>query len=185
MRHHSSGKISLDDLMRYLWKEHGKPFLGINQYSLDLAISQIMGITFNKIWQDFKKNYINGTQDLPLQLWLPQIAEISVSLKSARFLDDLKLSLGIRHADSHGWLKLTHVLDGGLAQQAGLAPNDLISSINSQRVTGQRLNQVLASLQKAKHLTIRYFRQDQEHQVSIPLKLIAPPQFDLRNLNAS
>ncbi len=78
-----------------------------------------------------------------------------------------------------------HVLDGGLAQQAGLAPNDLISSINSQRVTGQRLDQVLASLQKAKHLTIQYFRQDQGYQVNIPLKLIAPPQYELRTSNVS
>jgi len=170
----------LDDLMRYLWKEHGKPFLGINQYSLDLAISQIMGITFNKIWQDFKKNYINGTQDLPLQLWLPQIAEISVSLKSARFLDDLKLSLGIRHADSHGWLKLTHVLDGGLAQQAGLAPHDLISSINGQRVNSSRLDPVLASLKRSKRLSFHYFRQDKECNASIALKLNSPVQYEIK-----
>ena len=180
MRHHSSGKISLDDLMRYLWKEHGKPFLGINQYSLDLAISQIMGITFNKIWQDFKKNYINGTQDLPLQLWLTQIAGISVSLKSARFLDDLKLSLGIRHADSHGWLKLTHVLDGGLAQQAGLAPHDLISSINGQRVNSSRLDPVLASLKRSKRLSFHYFRQDKEYSASIALKLNSPVQYEIK-----
>ncbi len=180
MRHHSSGKISLDDLMRYLWKEHGKPFLGINQYSLDLAISQIMGITFNKIWQDFKKNYINGTQDLPLQLWLTQIAGISVSLKSARFLDDLKLSLGIRHADSHGWLKLTHVLDGGLAQQAGLAPHDLISSINGQRVNSSRLDPVLASLKRSKRLSFYYFRQDKECNASIALKLNSPVQYEIK-----
>jgi predicted metalloprotease with PDZ domain len=185
MRHHSKGKYSLDDVMRYLWKEHGKKIVGVNQYALDITIISVMGPGFNKTWHTFKKNYIDGTLDLPLQLWLPQIAGIEVAQKQSGFVEELKLALGIRFTESGGWLKLSHVLDDGLAQQAGLAPNDLISSINSQRVTGQRLNQVLASLQKAKHLTIRYFRQDQEHQASIPLKLIAPPQFDLRNLNAS
>jgi predicted metalloprotease with PDZ domain len=185
MRHHSKGKYSLDDVMRYLWKEHGKKIVGVNQYALDITIISVMGPGFNKTWHTFKKNYIDGTLDLPLQLWLPQIAGIEVAQKQSGFVEELKLALGIRFTESSGWLKLSHVLDDGLAQQAGLAPNDLISSINSQRVTGQRLNQVLASLQKAKHLTIRYFRQDQEHQASIPLKLIAPPQFDLRNLNAS
>jgi predicted metalloprotease with PDZ domain len=185
MRHHSKGKYSLDDVMRYLWKEHGKKIVGVNQYALDITIISVMGPGFNKTWHTFKKNYIDGTLDLPLQLWLPQIAGIEVAQKQSGFVEELKLALGIRFTESGGWLKLSHVLDDGLAQQAGLAPNDLISSINSQRVTGQRLNQVLASLQKAKHLTIRYFRQDQEHQASIPLKLIAPPQFDLRNLNTS
>jgi predicted metalloprotease with PDZ domain len=180
MRQHSKGKLSLDDLMRTLWQEYGKPFLGINPYSLDLAISQIMGIAFNKIWQDFKKSYINGIQDLPLQLWLPQIAGISVFPKSASFLDTLKLSLGIRYTDSHGWLKLTHVLDGGLAQQAGLAPNDLISSINGQRVSSSRLDAVLESLKRSKRLNLHYFRQDKECSASIALKLNSPVQYELK-----
>jgi predicted metalloprotease with PDZ domain len=122
---------------------------------------------------------------VPLQLWLPQIAGIEAAQKQSGFVEELKLALGIRFTETGGWLKLSHVLDGGLAQQAGLAPNDLISSINSQRVTGQRLDQVLSSLQKAKHLTIQYFRQDQGYQVNIPLKLIAPPQYELRTSNVS
>jgi predicted metalloprotease with PDZ domain len=179
------GKYSLDDVMRSLWKEHGKKGVGINQYALDITITSVMGPSFNKTWHTFKKNYIEGTLDVPLQLWLPQIAGIEVAQKQSGFVEELKLALGIRFTETGGWLKLSHVLDGGLAQQAGLAPNDLISSINSQRVTGQRLDQVLASLQKAKHLTIQYFRQDQGYQVNIPLKLIAPPQYDLRTSNVS
>jgi predicted metalloprotease with PDZ domain len=185
IRHHSMGKYSLDDVMRSLWKEHGQKGVGINQYALDITITSVMGPSFNKTWHTFKKNYIEGTLDVPLQLWLPQIAGIEVAQKQSGFVEELKLALGIRFTETGGWLKLSHVLDGGLAQQAGLAPNDLISSINSQRVTGQRLDQVLASLQKAKHLTIQYFRQDQGYQVNIPLKLIAPPQYELRTSNVS
>jgi predicted metalloprotease with PDZ domain len=185
MRHHSKDKYSLDDVMRSLWKEHGKKGFGVNQYALDIMITSVMGPSFNKIWHTFKKNYIEGTCDLPLQLWLPQIAGIEAAQKQSGFVDELKLALGIRYTEWGGWLKLSHVLDGGLAQQAGLAPNDLISSINSQRVTGQRLDQVLASLQKAKHLTIQYFRQDQGYRAIIPLKLITPPQYELRISNVS
>jgi predicted metalloprotease with PDZ domain len=139
-----------------------------------------MGIAFNKIWQDFKKSYINGIQDLPLQLWLPQIAGILVSPKSASFLDTLKLSLGIRYTDSHGWLKLTHVLDGGLAQQAGLAPNDLISSINGQRVTSTRLDKILASLTEGQSIHLCFYRDDLEHERIASLHASQlPTQFEL------
>ena len=180
MRQHSKGKVSLDDLMRTLWQEHGKSLSGINQYSLDLAISQIMGIAFNKVWHNFKKNYINGTQDLPLQQWLTQINGLSVSVKTNNFVEDLKLSLGVRYSDSHGWLKLTHVLDGGLAQQAGLAPNDLISSMNGQRVNSSRLDTILASLKHCKGLRIHFFRQDKEFSATIALKLNSPVQYEIK-----
>ena len=180
IRQYSSHQQSLDDVMRYLWKEHGKTAVGINQYALDLAIGSTIGIGFNKIWQRFKREYIDGTQDLPLQIWLPQIANIELAQKQANFTESIKLALGMRYTDSNGWIKATHVLDGGIAQQAGLAPNDLISSINQQRITSARMDQVLGSLVNSKKITFHYFRQDKEHQTSIALKLDCPAQYELK-----
>ena len=86
----------------------------------------------------------------------------------------------MRYTDSNGWIKVTHVLDGGIAQQAGLAPNDLIGSINQQRITSARMDQVLGSLVNSKKITFHYFRQDKEHQASITLKLDCPAQYELK-----
>lgn len=180
IRQHSHHQRSLDDVMRHLWKEHGKSSVGINLYSLDLAISASIGIGFNKTWQTFKKNYINGTQDLPLQIWFPRMSGIELAQKQASFSEELKLALGMRYTDHHGWIKVTHVLDGGIAQQAGLAPNDLMSSINHQRLTNTRMDQVLASLKSSKKITFHYFRQDKEYQSTIALKLNCPPQYELK-----
>ena len=166
--------------MRFLWKEHGKTGVGINQYALDLAISSTIGIGFNKTWQRFKRDYIDGTQDLPLQIWLPQITNIEVAQKQANFTESIKLALGMRYTDSNGWIKVTHVLDGGMAQQAGLAPNDLIGSINQQRITSARIDQVLGSLVNSKKITFHYFRQDKEYQTSVALKLDCPAQYELK-----
>jgi len=115
-----------------------------------------------------------------LQIWLPQIANIEVALKQANFTESIKLALGIRYTDSSGWIKLTHVLDGGIAQQAGLAPDDLIGSINQQRITNTRMDQVLGSLVNSKKITFHYFRQDKEHQASVALKLDCPAQYELK-----
>ncbi len=180
IRQYSNHQRSLDDVMRFLWKEHGKTGIGINQYALDLAISSTIGIGFNKTWQRFKRDYIDGTEDLPLQIWLPQIANIEVAQKQANFTESIKLALGMRYTDSNGWIKVTHVLDGGIAQQAGLAPNDLIGSINQQRIISARMDQVLGSLVNSKKITFHYFRQDQEHQTSVALKLDCPAQYELK-----
>jgi predicted metalloprotease with PDZ domain len=180
IRQYSSNQQSLDDVMRFLWKEHGKTGIGINQYALDLAINSTIGIGFSKIWQRFKRDYIDGTQDLPLQIWLPQIPNIEVAQKQASFTESIKLALGMRYTDSAGWIKVTHVLDGGMAQQAGLAPNDLIGSINQQRMTSARIDQVLGSLVHSKKIAFHYFRQDKEHQASVALKLDCPAQYELK-----
>lgn len=180
IRQYCNDRKSLDDVMRFLWKEHGKTGIGINQYALDLAINSTIGIGFNKTWQHFKRDYIDGTQDLPLQIWLPQIANIEVAQKQANFTESIKLALGMRYTDSNGWIKVTHVLDGGIAQRAGLAPNDLIGSINQQRITNARMDQVLGSLVNSKKITFHYFRQDKEYQTSVDLKLDCAAQYELK-----
>jgi predicted metalloprotease with PDZ domain len=180
IRQYYNDQKSLDDVMHFLWNENGKTGIGINQYALDLAINSTIGIGFNKTWQRFKRDYIDGTQDLPLQIWLPQITGIEVAQKQANFTESIKLALGMRYTDSNGWIKVTHVLDGGIAQQAGLAPNDLIGSINQQRITSARIDQVLGSLVSSKKITFHYFRQDKEHQASVALKLDCPAQYELK-----
>jgi len=180
IRDHTKNRQSLDDVMRFLWNKHGQTKIGLDQASLKQAITSTIGNQFSKTWQAFKQAYIDGTQDLPLQNWLPKVSNIGVAQKQMGFLEEIKLALGMRYSDSGGWLKITHVLDGGIAQVAGLAPNDVLSSINNQRITSQRIDQVLESLKDSQKITFRFFRQDQEYQSTAPLILNPPPQYELK-----
>jgi predicted metalloprotease with PDZ domain len=95
-------------------------------------------------------------------------------------LEKIKLQLGMRHTDSNGWLKLTHVLDGGAAQLAGLAPGDLLASINGQRVTSARLDKILASLTAGQNIHFCFYRDDLEHERIASLHASQlPTQFEL------
>jgi predicted metalloprotease with PDZ domain len=90
------------------------------------------------------------------------------------------LQLGIRHTDSQGWLKVTHILDGGAAQAAGLAPGDLLASINGQRVTSARWDKLLSSLTENESATVLFYRDDLEHERGLLLQpKHAPLQFEL------
>jgi len=177
IRAFSNNKQSLDDLMRLLWYKHGTD--GISEDGLDILIYELLGNGFSKIWNEMKKRYIFGVEDIPLQKWIGSNL-VSVKPKSQSTLEKLKLQFGMRHSDANGWLKVTHVLNGGAAQAAGLAAGDLLASIDGQRITSARWDKVLGSLSENAHTRITFYRDDLEHERMISLQSIqAPMQYEL------
>ena len=177
IRAFTKNKKSLDDLMRLLWRKHGSD--GIAEDGLDALIFELLGSGFSKTWNEMKARYIFGVEDIPLQKWIGSNL-ISVKPKLLSALEKLKLQFGIRHADVNGWLKVTHVLDGGVAQAAGLAAGDLLASIDGQRITSSRWDRVLGSLSENSHTRITFYRDDLEHERMVSLNPIEiPAQYDL------
>ena len=180
IRAFTKNQQSLDDLMRLIWKKHGLTFDGIAEDGLDDLVFELLGNGFNKIWSDIKTRYIFGVEDIPLEKWIDR-KFISVEKKSQNALAKLKLQLGMRHTDANGWLKVTHVLDGGVAQAAGLAAGDLLASIDGQRVTNGRWDKVLSSLSENTHVNLIFFRDDLEHERMVSLQTISvPTQYELK-----
>ncbi len=163
IRAFSKNKKSLDDLMRLIWQRHGVTLDGISEDGLDNLVHELLGSDFSKTWADIKSRYIFGTEDIPLQKWVSS-KSILVKQKTQSKLEKIKLQLGMRHTDVNGWLKVTHVLDGGAAQLAGLAPGDLLASINGQRVTSGRLDKILSSLTEGQSIHFCFYRDDLEHE---------------------
>ncbi|QWE08789.1 M61 family metallopeptidase [Polynucleobacter ibericus] len=177
IRTFSKGKQSLDDLMRLLWHKHGSN--GIAEDGLDDLIFELLGEGFSKTWHEIKTRYIFGVEDIPLQKWLGSTL-VSVKPKSLSTLEKRKLQFGMRHTDANGWLKVTHVLDGGLAQAAGLAAGDLLASLDGQRITSARWDRVLGSLSENTHTRITFYRDDLEHERMVSLQSSpVPAQYEL------
>ena len=177
IRAFSKNKQSLDDLMRLLWRKHDNE--GIAEDGLDDLIFELLGNGFSKTWAEIKARYIFGVEDIPLQKWIGSKL-ISVKAKSLSTLEKIKLQFGMRHTDANGWLKVTHVLDDGLAQAAGLAAGDLLASIDGQRITSARWDRVLGSLSENAHTRITFYRDDLEHERMVTLKSAQiPAQYDL------
>lgn len=178
IRAFSKNHQSLDDVMRAIWQRHGITLDGIAENGLDEIMLTVLGHGFTKIWNEFKTRYIFGSEDIPLQRWFP--ASIAVKVKSHSKLEQIKLQLGMRHTDASGWLKVTHVLDGGAAQLAGLAPGDLLASINGERITSSRLDKVLSNLIPNQVLSIYFYRDDLAHECMTILEAEQiPDQFTL------
>ena len=148
VREHTKQRQSLDDVMRHLWEMYQLTEAGMAEDDFDRAIEFVIGPAFKKTWMQMKSDYVDGVKDIPLDRLLPSVG-VKVSLKEVlptEHAETAKQLLGIRTTGHQGWVKLTHVLDGGLAQYAGLAAGDYISSINQQRVTPHRLDQLLTQL---------------------------------------
>ena len=68
----------------------------------------------------------------------------------------------------------------GAAQLAGLAPGDLLASINGQRVTSARLEKILASVAEEQSIHFCFYRDDLEHERIASLHASQlPTQFEL------
>ena len=179
IRQFSDGHQSLDDVMRLIWQRHGVSLSGIAEDGLDQIMLDLFGKSFTKTWQQFKSRYIFGVEDIPLEKWFDS-RFISVKAKTLSKVEKIKLQLGLRHVDTNGWLKITHVLDGGAAQAAGLAPGDLLASINGQRITATRWDKVLGHLAEKGIITISFYRDDLEYERFATLESNqTPAQYEL------
>ena len=179
IRAFTKNQKSLDDLMRLIWQKHGVTQDGIAENGLDTLISELLGSGFSKTWAEMKSRYIFGTEDVPIQKWITSEL-VSVKPKRQSKVEKIKLQLGIRHTDAHGWLKITHVLDGGMAQLAGLAAGDLLASINGQRLTSGRIDKILAGLNETQNIHFCFYRDDLEHESIASLHASQlPSQFEL------
>lgn len=178
IRAFSKNQKSLDDLMRLIWQRHGVTMEGLAEDGLDILLSDLLGSGFIKTWHEIKRKYIFGTEDIPIQKWIGS-KHISVQLKPVSKLEKLKLQFGMRYSDANGWLKVTHVLDGGIAQAAGLSAGDLLASINGQRITSARWDKVLAGLSENQNISICFYRDDLMHERLALLKANTPTQYEL------
>ena len=178
IRAFSKNKHSLDDLMRLLWKKHGITMDGIAEEGMDSLLYELLGDGFTKTWKEMKSKYVFGTEDIPIQKWINSRL-ISVKPKSESKLEKLKLQFGMRYSDSNGWLKVTHVLDGGVAQAIGLASGDLLASINGQRITSSRWDKVLGGLTEGQNIHVCFYRDDFMHERLAQVKAATPIQYEL------
>jgi predicted metalloprotease with PDZ domain len=164
----TNNQKSLDDLMRLLWQEYGKPGKGLAEKEIEKLLSQIAGQDLT----EFFANYLYGIHDLPLDNLLRMVG-IDFHLRSAASVDDKggkptentdnkpTLSLGARVvADSAGAL-LTHVFDNGPAQRAGLSAGDIVIALNGIRTNKDKLEKTISSYQVNDEVTLHAFRRDE------------------------
>ncbi|MDY6981176.1 MAG: PDZ domain-containing protein, partial [Pseudomonadota bacterium] len=169
---------SLNDLMRRLWQDYGKPGIGVPEGEIERLAAQIAGTDLS----EFFARYVHGTEDPPLQSLLEQTG-IDFCLRPARSVDDkggsadTQLSeqrppvwLGARVANDSVGARLTQVFDNGPAQKAGLSAGDVIIACDQIKVGKNNLETLLGDYPAGSEVTLHAFRRDELFETRLTLE---------------
>jgi predicted metalloprotease with PDZ domain len=182
IRQQTGGRKSLDHVMRALWKRHGLKGIGVEENGIERLAEQVTGLKLKR----FFHQALRETSELPLGKLLAGVG-IDMEIRRAESSQDKggkraskpekalaqRVDLGIRTTDNCGELKITHVLDGGAAQKAGLAPGDTIVALDELRVTPKTFEGRLGSYRPGETVQTHAFRRDE--LLVLNVTLAAPP----------
>ena len=179
IRQRTRGKKSLDDVMRALWERYGSGPVGVPEDGMEKVAAQIAGSSLRA----FFDRALRSTEELPLKPLLATIG-VDVLLRPAESSSDRggkpssspprklaeRVTLGARTADDPDGVRLTHVLDAGAAQAAGLSAGDVIVAIDGLKASAKNLEKQLAHFKPGDRIPLHAFRRDELLQVQIELR---------------
>jgi predicted metalloprotease with PDZ domain len=188
LRTRGNDRISLDDLMRKLWREYGHPDIGVPENGVEQAAEELLGESL----QDFFQSYVHGREEMPLEEWFGALG-IGYRLRPAKSLKDMgKVPenpaepappavpvLGARVADSDGTAELVSLFEGGAAQQAGLAAGDRIIAVDGLRIDGQSVHDAIARVSPGEVARLHAFRRDELMEFTLEAQLAKADTCDL------
>jgi predicted metalloprotease with PDZ domain len=152
--------VSLDTLMVQLWRDLGMTGRGLEEDEIFERVAALGGKALGR----WLKTAVSGTEELPLA------RELGANGVRLDWKADSELPwLGARLAGEGSEAKLSHVLSGSPAEQAGLAAGDLLVALNGLRVTRQNLDTLLGSLSVDVPVACHYFRHDRLGQTRLTL----------------
>ncbi len=182
IREQTDGRKSLDHVMRALWKKYGMKSIGVPEDGIEQVAEQVSGLKLKR----FFDQAVRSTADLPLQKLLASVgvdmqhgpARSAASAKNSK-KDSGATALGVRTGKESGDLKLSHVLDGGAAQKAGLAAGDILIAIDGLRVTPEKFDAMLGRYRAGDTVPVHAFRRDELHVMEVTLAAAIPDDWTL------
>jgi predicted metalloprotease with PDZ domain len=184
----SDDNLSLDDLMRKLWREYGHPAIGVPEEGVEKAAEELLGQSL----QDFFQRYVHGTEEMPLEAWFGALG-IGYRLRPAKSLTDMGgvpenpavdpskavPVLGARVVENKGAAELVALFEGGAAQKAGLAAGDRLIAVDGLQVDGQSVHDAIACLSSGHEVRLHAFRRDELMEFTLRAQLAEADTCDL------
>lgn len=141
----STTKVSLDDVMRHLWREYGETGRGLEEDGIERAVAAVSGEDFS----DFFRRYVDGVEPLPYEELFARAGIAFASEAREGFALGARLHDGV----------IESVVRGGAAMDAGLLPHDELLSIDGTRVAGESdIRHAMQSLREREGVEIVFVR---------------------------
>jgi predicted metalloprotease with PDZ domain len=179
IRHGSSDARSLDDVMQALWEQYGRAEIGVPEEGIERIAQEVSGLDLTA----FFDQALRSTEDLPLKRLLAHVG-VEFRLRPAESERDKgekpssqneaqlagRSVLGVTLAAGDAETKLAHVLDGGAAQEAGLAAGDILVAVDGLRVTRDALEKRIGAYEPGTRVRVVAFRRDELMEFDVSLK---------------
>ncbi len=157
LRKDSDGKISLDDLMTYMYRkfydnEKGEWYYrgkGFKENDILESLEKISG----KSWKEFWKDYIEGTKELNFNDVLPFAG---LKLETGEFKS---FDLGCRlSTNDKGFQIINDIMPGSDAEKADFQTGDAIIAVNGVSVINKPMKEFLPEFGSGKSITVLFTR---------------------------
>ena len=169
IRQRSEGRQSLDDVMRALWREHGKFNRGVAEGAIEKIAARVTGLDLT----DFFAHAVHGTDDPELAPLFKHLG-IEMSLRApgqGKTTDPIPATLGVKPGfEANGDAKLLQVFDGGAAQAAGLSAGDIVIAMDGLRITAANFDKRVKNYAVGSVVELIAFRRDELMRFSVILQ---------------
>jgi predicted metalloprotease with PDZ domain len=176
IRSSTRGRKSLDDVMRLLWtrwRNSPAAYRGVDEDEIVEAAETATGLKLARAFREWTE----GTRDPDFAALL---APLGIICERRAALDEPHFALlGIKAA-GRTECRVTHVYDGGAAQDAGVSGGDVLVALNGLRITPGTLDTLLARYQPGDAVELLAFRRDELMRFEVRLGAVPPPKFSLK-----
>jgi predicted metalloprotease with PDZ domain len=176
IRARTNHRKSLDDVMRALWRRFGKTARGVGEGEIERVAESVSGL---KLRSSFG-TMLRSTAELPLARSLKTVG-VEMTVRPARSPSDrgaaankaspsapaAVVSIGVRTINEGNDVRVTHVLEGSAARDAGVAPGDVIVALDGLRLTGKNFDATVGRLRPGQRVVVHAFRRDE--LIEVPL----------------
>ncbi len=164
MRDLTDGEKSLDDVIRYLWREYYEQDRGYPEDGLQRAVETIAGESFD----DFFERYVHGVDELPYNDYLSV-----VGLQVREAVDETRpaATIGLAPRPTGQRVAIDSVFPDSPSLAGGLMRGDVLVSIAETEIsTSADIMEALKAHQPGEAVDVVYERAGKEHTVSITLE---------------
>jgi predicted metalloprotease with PDZ domain len=168
LRDHTDGRVSLDDVMRELWRRYEADPRGIDEDEFERIAGEVSGLDLKRFFQ----RAVHSTAELDFGRALEPFG---LRLATKRKGDDGDAAegptpwIGAETEGRDGALTVKHVYEGSPADEAGLNAGDILLAIDGYRVTPDTLKGRLRGMKPGRRVQVSLFRRDRLRTVDLAL----------------
>ena len=170
IRARSKGARSLDDLMRLMWRRHGREGAPAPQGLPEDGFADLVAEATGVRLHDEIERWSAGTDELPLEAVLARVG-IALEPRSAGPVESM---LGMRTAVRGNDLAVASASVDGPAARAGISAGDLIVAADGLRVQADALKTRLERRRAGDTMRLHVFRRDELLAFDVRLGAQAP-----------